>query len=162
VWYDFLITKEKREFVMDKLVEFLTSKIGYTVAVIVGFLFPGMLFIFIWNREVYLELGLVRLIILALGIAFAIYILHFLLVGFTCFVQEKAGDREADLGYIIGMPLLITNIEIYYAMIYKLEHNNFTITQFVDVVIGFAELLAIVGIIPSAIKIAWKKIRRKK
>ena len=147
---------------MDKLVEFLTSKIGYTVAVIVGFLFPGMLFIFTWNREVYLELGLVRLIILALCIAFAIYIPHFLLVGITCFVQEKAGDREADVGYMIGMPLLITNFEIYYALLYKLEHNNFTIIQFVDVITIFAWFLAIVGIIPSVIKIGWRKIRRKK
>lgn len=147
---------------MDKLVEFLTSKIGYTIAVIVGFLFPGMLFIFAWNREVYFELGLARLIILAFCIVFAIYMGNFLITGFACFIQEKAGDREADISYIIGMPLLITNLEIYAALFHKLEHDNFTIIQFVDIIIGFGWLFAIVGIVPSAIKIAWRKIRRKR
>ena len=147
---------------MDKLFEFLTSKIGYTIAVIVGFLFPGMLFIFVWNREIYFEIALIRLIILALCIAFVVYVWNFFVFAIICFVQDKVGDREADASYMIGIPLFLTSSEIYVALLHKLEHSDFTIIQFVDIITKLGTLFIIVGVVPSALKLAWKKIRRKK
>lgn len=147
---------------MDKLFEFLTSKIGYTIGIIFGFLFPGMLFVFVWNYEVYFELGLVRLIILALCISFTIFIPNFLVASFSFMVQEKAGDREVELDSILGLPIFITNFEIYFALMYKLEKNEFTIIQFIDIVILLAMGLGVVGIIPSSIKLLWRKVRKLK
>lgn len=147
---------------MDKLFEFLTSKIGYTIGIILGFLFPGMLFVFVWNCKVYFELGLVRLIILALCISFAIFIPNFFATSFSFMVQEKAGDREVELYSILGSPIVIANLEIYFALVYKLEKSEFTIIQFIDIVIFLAIGLGVVGIIPSSIKLLWRKVRKHK
>ena len=59
---------------MEKLVEFLTSKIGYTIAVIGGFLFPGLIFIFIWDKDLFINLNVVVLFTFAIAISFMLYL----------------------------------------------------------------------------------------
>lgn len=60
---------------MDELVKFLTSKIGYTLVFALCIFLPGNLFIFIWNREVYLELDIIRLIMLSIAIPCVAFVL---------------------------------------------------------------------------------------
>lgn len=147
---------------MDKLVEFLTGKIGYTATVIFGFLFPGMLFIFVWNRQAYFELEIIRLVLLAFCISFAVYICNFWAISIVFATQDKAGDRNVELLDIIGVPLVITNIEIYLSLIYKLENSNFTVLEFANLVVPIAFGGCIVGTIPSAVKLLWRKIKNHK
>lgn len=147
---------------MDKLFEFLTSKIGYTIAIILGFLFPGMLFIFVWNREVYFDIGLVRLIILALCISFAIFLCNLLTLSFSFSAQEKAGDKEKPLDIIFVIPMIISNLEIYLALLYKLENSEFTIIQFINDIIIVAIALGAIGSVPSYIKLLCKRIKKPK
>lgn len=146
---------------MDKIIEFLTSKIGYTLVVILGLLFPGMLFIFVWDRQTYFELGIIRLLILSLSISFSIFICNFLITTYAFMKQEKAGISKMELEEIIGVPLFITNAEMYFALIHKLSDNTFTISNFVNVILLFACILGAVGIIPSYIKILWNKRHKK-
>ena len=147
---------------MDKLVEFLTGKIGYTATVIFGFLLPGMLFIFVWNRQAYFELEIIRLVLLAFCISFAVYICNFLATGIAFATQDKACDRETESFNIIAFPLLVTNLEIYISLIYKLESPKFTVLEFVNIVVSIAFGLCAVGTIPSAVKLLWRKIKNHK
>lgn len=147
---------------MEKLVEFLTNKIGYTIAAIIGLLLPGMLVVFIWNREIYIEIGIIRLIILALAISCAIYVINLFSCSFAFSIQEKAGDRKPDIIDILGIPLVITNIEIYAALIYKLNNDKCTIIQATEAIGCFAILYGLVGTFPSGLKLIWNKIRKKK
>lgn len=55
---------------MEKLVDFLTSKIGYTLTIIAGFIVPGVMLIFIWNRELYMQLDIIKLLLASFGISF--------------------------------------------------------------------------------------------
>lgn len=45
---------------MDRLIEFLTTKVGYVLTVILGFIVPGNVLIFVWNRNVYLEIDIIK------------------------------------------------------------------------------------------------------
>ena len=147
---------------MDKLLEFLTGKIGYTITVILGFLFPGMLFIFVWNRQAYFELEIIRLIFLAFGISFAVYICNFLATSIAFTTQDKTGDREIEFFNIIVFPLVITNLEIYISLIYKLENSKFTVIEFVNIVVPIATAVCVVGTIPSLVKLLWQRIKNRK
>ena len=49
---------------MDKLIEFLTTKVGYVLTIVLGFIAPGNVLIFVWNRNMYLEMDIVKLLIL--------------------------------------------------------------------------------------------------
>ena len=49
---------------MDKLIEFLTTKVGYVLTIVLGFIAPGNVLIFVWNRNMYLEMDIVILLIL--------------------------------------------------------------------------------------------------
>ena len=44
---------------MDRLIEFLTTKVGYVLTVILGFIVPGNVLIFVWNRNMYLEIDFI-------------------------------------------------------------------------------------------------------
>lgn len=152
----------KRGVKMEKLFEFLITKVGYTAIVILAFLFPGMLFIFIWNRDIYCELEVFRLLILALAITLAIFIGNFLAVSCYSVIQIQAGDMEIDRPYMFGFPIFLTNLEIYFGLIYKLENPNFTIILFVNILLLFDFAILIFGSLPSLIKMLWRKIRKRK
>lgn len=147
---------------MEKLVEFLTGKIGYTATVIFGFWFPGMLFIFVWNRQAYFELEIIRLVLLAFCISFAVYICNFFATSIAFATQDKADDRKMDFFDIIGFPLLITNFEIYISLIYKLDNSKFTVLEFVYIVVPVAIVICVVGTVPSLIKLLCRKIKNRK
>ena len=53
---------------MDELIKYMISKIGYTLTAIIGGALPGSLLIFVWNRKLYMELDLLKLIILSFAI----------------------------------------------------------------------------------------------
>lgn len=145
---------------MDKLVEFLTSKIGYTLAVIGGLLIPGMLFIFVWDRQVYFELGIIRLLILAVCISFSVFLLDFLVVTVVYAVFEKKMENKINISDIIMITLGVANIEIYVLLIYKLYNESCTVLQFVYAVFFGAISLGITLTIQNLFKLLRQK--RKK
>lgn len=46
---------------MDELIKFLTSKIGYTLTFIFGCLLPGNIMIFALDRQLYLQIDIIKL-----------------------------------------------------------------------------------------------------
>ena len=62
----------------------MISKIGYTLTAIIGGALPGSLLIFVWNRKLYMELDLLKLIILSFAIPGILYVCNILSVYRLC------------------------------------------------------------------------------
>ena len=114
---------------MEKLVEFLTSKIGYTIAVIGGFLFPGLIFIFIWDKDLFINLNVVVLFTFAIAISFILYIPNFILSIWAIELQEKMRKEKNEEKYftILVLGLLATVTEMSGEMINKILNPSVTI-----------------------------------
>ena len=123
---------------MEKLVEFLTSKIGYTIAVIGGFLFPGLIFIFIWDKDLFINLNVVVLFTFAIAISFMLYIPNFILSIWTIELQEKMRKEKNEEKYftILVLGLLATVTEMSGEMISKILDPSVTIGHVVLFVLG--------------------------
>lgn len=81
---------------MDELFKFLAEKVNYVAVIILGFIIPGNVLIFVWNQELYFEIDIIRLLILSFGIAFMVYVPNFILT--TLFITIKSilteGNKE--------------------------------------------------------------------
>lgn len=123
---------------MEKLVGFLTSKIGYTIAVIGGFLFPGLIFIFIWDKNLFINLNVVVLFTFAIAISFMLYIPNFILSIWTIELQEKMRKEKNEEKYftILMLGLLATVTEMSGEMINKILNPSVTISHVVLFVLG--------------------------
>lgn len=123
---------------MEKLVEFLTSKIGYTIAVIGGFLFPGLIFIFIWDKNLFINLNVVVLFTFAIAISFMLYIPNFILSIWAIELQEKMRKEKNEEKYftILVLGLLATVTEMSGEMINKILNPSVTIGHVVLFVLG--------------------------
>ena len=61
-----IISVLKKEIVhMDELFKFLAEKVNYVAVIILGFIIPGNVLIFVWNQELYFEIDIIRLLILS-------------------------------------------------------------------------------------------------
>ena len=146
---------------MDTLVEFLTDKIGYTIFIILGFLLPGTLFIFVWNRQLYLEMEMVKLILLALAISFMLFAANFLCTTIVFMIQEKAKQKEETWRTILGFPIFVCDLEMSVAMIHKLDYPGYSISNFLNHTIIFLALMMISGIFSGLVY--WiKRIKKTK
>lgn len=126
---------------MDKLIEFLTSKIGYTLAGIGGLLFPGLIFIFVWDREFFLEVNLVLLFVFSAAISSMVYIPNLAYFVWSQMKKEKrSGDSEntnakkIDLIFmdLFFVPLVFTTIEMSFAVLRKLNNATYSVRQFAN------------------------------
>lgn len=123
---------------MEKLVEFLTEriKIGYSILVIMGFLLPGSMFVFIWNRDVYIALDIFQLILLSISIPFLLFIPNFLVC--LCFLKEINDDGTVKNDYVSSWVwgTLFTDFELILGMLLKIYINKLTIKAFITGVIA--------------------------
>lgn len=146
---------------MEKLFEFLTQRMGYAIAVILGFLFPGMLFIFIWNRQLFLDMEIIRLIILALSISFMIALSNFIVTSIIFMIREKVGLDAAEPEVIFIVPIFISDLEMTVAMIYKLSNPNYSIVQFIEQISGILIILFLIGTFRGISELLIKKLRKR-
>ena len=93
---DSYITIHREEKSMDKLVKFLTKKVGYVLAVILGFIAPGNVLLFAWDRNLYLEMDVVKLLILSFSISFITFIPNLI----ASFIIYFIHGRDKVLGNI--------------------------------------------------------------
>lgn len=116
---------------MDELIKFLTSKIGYTLIGILGFGLPGNLFIFVWNRSLYLDMDIIKLLILSFGIPFMVFIPNV----FLCFeglrVIELIFKKESSFNLIVFMPIVFMLIELMLGMVAKILNPIISISDFI-------------------------------
>lgn len=152
---------------MDELVKYLTSKMGYTLAIIFGFGVLGNVLIFMWNRELYLEMDIFKLLIISFGIPFMLFIPNLILVVEVMILRShfsKKEDESSDLDITIGTAIAFNVIEIGFIIALKINHSAFTVAscwKMVIVVIVFFSIafMVIEAIVSKIIKI---KNKRKK
>lgn len=103
---------------MEKLVEFLTTKLGYVLMIILGFIAPGNVLIFVWNRDIYLAMDVIKLLILSFAVSFIAFIPNLIAVIIIYFIHgyEKELDTKQkfkfDVLYCIGCTVVINIIEM--------------------------------------------------
>lgn len=60
---------------MDEFMEYLTSKISKVMMVFIGVIVPGVLFLFIYERDIFMELDILKLLLLSCSISIPTYAL---------------------------------------------------------------------------------------
>ena len=159
-----IIYRSKKEVFMDKLFEYLTSKIGFTLYAIIGFILPGVLFIFVWNRTLFLEIDVFKLILLSISISLPFFIVNLFIIIISNIVKEKLdNDCEDDetLINILGVCFVISYIEMFYGIIRKIYDADFLISNFISQIKYFESLCIIVIFLPAIIILIYRKVKRE-
>ena len=160
---DSYITIHREEKSMDKLVKFLTKKVGYVLAVILGFIAPGNVLLFAWDRNLYLEMDVVKLLILSFSISFITFIPNLIASFIIYFIhgRDKVLDNinkaevKFDLLYYTGIAIVLTVSEIAGVVFMAISTENFKLSEYV-MALG---ILLMVSIVIESI-ILWRKRRK--
>lgn len=142
---------------MEKLVEYFTSRIGITIIIIVCFFIPGVLFVFIWNRNLFINLDFFKLLLLIFSIPISIFCLN--MVGFSGIYLRRA---DSKIGMI--MILILTDFELYLPLFLKLRGVVFSVYEYISIIMCVAGLFFLFDCIikiPTKIKQTIKQINEK-
>lgn len=110
---------------MDRLMDFLIKKAPYVLAVILGFIAPGNILLFVWNQSLYMEMDVVKLLVLSFGISYIAFIPNLLIA----FIASNTLDKKGEINrYPIKFQFIfysisaigITCIELLLAIFYRL------------------------------------------
>lgn len=146
---------------MDKLIEFLTTKVGYVLTIVLGFIAPGNVLIFVWNRNMYLEMDIVKLLILSFSISFITFIPNLILTIIIYFIHggDKELDNKAetkfDVLYYTGSAIVLAVIEIIITIFMAICTDNFQLSVYV---MDFGIIMTCAAII---LLIVLKRFRKK-
>lgn len=122
---------------MDRLIEFLTTKVGYVLTVILGFIVPGNVLIFVWNRNMYLEIDIIKLLILSFSISFVTLIPNLIAViamNFIKDVNKSSNNKEEtkfDILYNIGFSVGLVVIEMIFVIFMAICTENFQLKTYI-------------------------------
>ena len=122
---------------MDRLIEFLTTKVGYVLTVILGFIVPGNVLIFVWNRNMYLEIDIIKLLILSFSISFVTLIPNLIAViamNFIKGVNKSSNNKEEtkfDILYNIGFSVGLVVIEMIFVIFMAICTENFQLKTYI-------------------------------
>lgn len=148
---------------MDKLIEFLTTKVGYVLKIVLGFIAPGNVLIFVWNRNMYLEMDIVKLLILSFSISFITFIPNLILTIIIYFIHggDKELDNKAetkfDVLYYTGSAIVLAVIEIIITIFMAICTDNFQLSVYV---MDFGIIMTCAAII-LLIVLGIKRFRKK-
>lgn len=148
---------------MDKLIEFLTTKVGYVLTIVLGFIAPGNVLIFVWNRNMYLEMDIVKLLILSFSISFITFIPNLILTIIIYFIHggDKELDNKAetkfDVLYYTGSAIVLAVIEIIITIFMAICTDNFQLSVYV---MDFGIIMTCAAII-LLIVLGIKRFRKK-
>ncbi|MCI8577951.1 MAG: hypothetical protein HFG64_10680 [Lachnospiraceae bacterium] len=96
---------------MDKLVEFLINNILVTIIGIVGVVFPGVLTIFLFNRELFINLDTIKLLILSVSIT----INSFVAIMFEIILIDPFGypkSTQMSLALIVNILIFLVMLSV--------------------------------------------------
>ncbi len=149
---------------MDKLVEFFTTKNGPLVFVtlIAGFFMPGTLFIFGFNRDLFFELDIVRLLILAGAIVFSVFIIVFVFENIFNMLKEKYQGQKIGISDMIFKPIMLSDICIYIGIYFRINEYIYSMKEFVNWLVLFLLTLSIVSIVMWVPYILYLRIKKRK
>ena len=150
---------------MDELIKFLTTKIGYTLTIILGFIVPGNMFVFVWNRNLYMEMNIIKLLLLSFGIPFLIFIPCGVFSLLLVHIMEKILKKESSFSMYIWVTVGLEIFSLSLGMIKKVFNNSYTITDFLkefvfplSVDTCVLAIIAVISLIVCKIK---KKIKKE-
>lgn len=150
---------------MDELIKFLTTKIGYTLTIILGFIVPGNMFVFVWNRNLYMEMNIIKLLLLSFGISFLIFIPCGVFSLLLVYIMEKILKKESSFSMYIWVTVGLEIFSLSLGMIKKVFNNSYTITDFLkefvfplSVDTCVLAIIAVISLIVCKIK---KKIKKE-
>lgn len=148
---------------MDEIVKFLASKIGYTITVILGFIIPGVMFVFVWKRELFLELDIVKLIILGFGIAFILYIPSLLFSTFVFMLTDKIENKERNIHSVFVVPTALNVIVMIFAMTIKILNNTYSMLDFIkEIGVPIVVSVLFMGVLTLLPNCVWDILKRVK
>ncbi|MED9966933.1 MAG: hypothetical protein UFJ18_09085 [Blautia sp.] len=146
---------------MSELIKILNDKIGYTLTVILGFLVPGFMFIFIWNRTLFMDMDVIKLLLLSFGISFLVFIPNFLCIlnaeSFIEKIFKKKYDPDILMWLSVGMTVLFESL----GMSAKLINNKYTIVEFFMECIAPIIIITIVVVLIDTVYSICVRIKRK-
>lgn len=102
---------------MDKLVEFLIKKVPYVLAIILGFIAPGNILLLVWDTQLYMEMDVVKLLILSFGITYTAFIPN-TVIGMLLYFIHKSYEKNEDISvkvqflFYFGITIVLTAVEI--------------------------------------------------
>lgn len=133
---------------MDKLFEFLTAKVNYVVFIILFFLIPGNVLIFVWNKDIYFEVDIVRLLILSVGVAFMVFVPNLMLAVMAIMIFDKIGmaNNMNEPIIIMAVPGIAEFCEIGFYVYNKIISNKISIKKYCKF-IGEKLILSFIGML---------------
>lgn len=148
---------------MKDLLKFITSNKKYIVIAIIifiGFITPGMLMIFRWDKELFLSLSEEKLLMLSFVITFAVFIPVFIICGICLLCKSYAFNKKNKWYEYVWVPWVVNNILVYYATVQKIICSDFSIKACVGKLCFI--LSGIIIFFLSACAIRWIKTMREK
>ena len=145
---------------MNELVKFLTTKIGYTICIILGFLLPGACFIFVWNREICMQMDIFKLVLLALSVSFMLYIPSLIIASLALAICNDIKEKKEY--YLVGILFTSVCVSVTFtisAIVNKIYNPTFSIRDLLDKLIKiYLPLLLILGVTSLIVdKFLWIK-----
>lgn len=124
---------------MDRLIEFLIKKAPYVLAVILGFIAPGNLFLFVWNRSLYVEMDVIKLLILSFGITYIVFIPNTIIFMLLYSIHKKR-EKEKQMQFTVkfqfvvysACTMLLTVIELLTYIFYNVCGIQVTLNNLVS------------------------------
>lgn len=148
---------------MDKLVEFLTSKIGYTIAAILGFIVPGAIFVFTWKRDLYMQLDIIKLLLLSFGISFLLFVPVLIICVNILMLREKIFKARAEVPSIIFLPIVMNVLQMMLLITIKVINNEYSMQDFVkEFGVHTFWIIVILTALDSIIGMVLKIFKKKK
>lgn len=146
---------------MDKLMEFITNKIVIVLIAIVGLLVPGMLTLFIFKRDVFLQLNFIINIILSIAICIPTY--SVLVIGkvFGAMLKnnEYDGANEAMVD-LFGMPLFYNFCIFGLAILIQFAEQSYVTRPFCTNLLIFTFLMSFAMLLGGITSKIWTKLHK--
>ena len=107
----------------EKLSEFLIQKAPYVLVIILGFIAQGNMFIFVYDKSLYMEMDVAKLLILSFGISFITYIPNAIIMFLIYWIQkvrEKGYSLKFQFLFYSISAMLLTDTDLLTYVFFKL------------------------------------------
>ena len=118
---------------MDKFIEYVMDRYKWEniLLLILALILPGLVFIFVWNREVFLDMDVIKLLLFSFAMDFMIFIPNLIYATICTELESKYRTDGTDDRDLIPFAVIITVLTIACAVIYKLFNPTFSIPDFI-------------------------------
>lgn len=147
---------------MDKIAEFLINKIGYTLSVIIFLFFPGIILVFVWDREMFMSMEIIRLVIFSMGISFLLFTVNLVFTFMILMLEQKTRKKSTDVTEVLILPMMLTCMEMISAIVIKLKNYTFSVLDFIEYITILYSILILMKLVIEIIYCIRCRIGKKK